>query len=272
MKVIIEYLRSWLSSLGGFALGKVVPALILLFAGMIVIRVIIRLIGNALERSALEKVAHTLIKSVVRVFLYLLLGVIVASTLGINVSGIVALASVLTLAISLSVQNALTNVIGGFTLLTTKPFSSGDFVEIAGQSGTVKEIGLTYTKLATADNKLVSIPNSSVTAAEIINYSVTGTRRVTIQVSAAYSCPADAVLAALLEAADIPSAHKDPAPFAAVDSYGDSAIRYVMHVWCDTAHYWDTQFAINKRIKEIFDAKGIAMTYPHLNVHIQEKG
>lgn len=272
MKAILEFIRSWLAGLGGFALGKVVPALILLFAGMIIIRIIMKFIGNALECSALEKVAHTLVKSVVRVFLYLLLGVIVASTLGINVSGIVALASVLTLAVSLSVQNALTNVIGGFTLLTTKPFSSGDYVEIAGQSGTVKEIGLTYTKLATADNKLVSIPNSSVTAAEIVNYSVTGKRRVTVQVCAAYSCPAEDVLAALQEAADVPTAYKEPAPFAAVDGYGESAIRYVLHIWCDTADYWDTQFAVNKRVKEVFDLRGIAMTYPHLNVHIQEKG
>lgn len=272
MKAFTDTLKNWLADLGAFALSDLLPALILLFAGMIVIRIVLKLVGNALERSKLEKVAHTLIKSVVRVLLYLLLGLIVASTLGINTSSVVALASVLTLAISLSVQNALTNVIGGFTLLTTKPFASGDFVEIAGQSGTVQEIGLTYTKLATADNKLVSIPNSSVTAAQIINFSVTGKRRVTVSVSAAYTCPAEDVLAALREAADIPTAHKDPAPFAAVDSYGESAIGYIMHVWCDSDDYWDTLFNVNKRIKEIFDQKGISMTYPHLNVHISEKG
>ena len=270
MDMIADLAQQWLKGLGAFALGKVLPAVLLLLAGMMVIRIVMRLIQTALNKSKLEKAAHTLIQSVVRVALYIFLVLIVASALGIDVSGIVALASVLTLAISLSVQNALSNVIGGFQLLTTKPFASGDFVEIAGQSGTVKEIGLTYTKLATADNKLVSSPNSSVTAAQIVNYSVTGKRRVTVTVSAAYSSPVEQVLEALRQAGNVPTALKDPAPFAAVDSYDDSCIRYIVHIWCNADDYWTTQFEANKNVKAVFDEKGIAMTYPHLNVHLDK--
>lgn len=270
MNMIANWIRAWLNGLGAFAMGKVLPAALLLLAGMVVIRLVMGLVQAALDKSRLEKVAHTLIKSVVRVALYIFLGLIVASALGIDVSGIVALASVLTLAISLSVQNALSNVIGGFQLLTTKPFASGDFVEIAGQSGTVKEIGLTYTKLATADNKLVSIPNSSVTAAQIVNYSVTGKRRVTVTASASYDCPVERVLEALRQAGNVPTALEEPAPFAAVDSYGESCVNYVMHIWCAADDYWTTLFDANKKVKTTFDEKGIAMTYPHLNVHLDQ--
>ena len=258
---------SWFS---GVVLAKVFPAVAIAAAGILAIRLLMKLVTKALEKSKLEKAAHSLIRSVIQVVLYVLLGLIAASALGVDVSGIVALASVLTLAVSLAVQNALANVIGGFTLLYTKPFVSGDFVEIAGQTGTVMEISLTYTKLATPDNKLVSIPNSAVTAAQIVNYSANGTRRVEITVSASYDAPTQEVLQALLEAADVPQALADPAPFAGVSSYDDSAIAYVLRLWCAADDYWDVFYRVNAGVRETFAAHGIEMTYPHLNVHLDK--
>ena len=266
----MKILMSWLNSLGGFALRSLLPALFLLLAGILIIKLVLRIVSVTLKKTKLEKAAHSLIKSVIRVVLYLLLGLIVASSLGIDVTGVVALASVLTLAISLSVQNALTNVIGGFTLLHTKPFVSGDYVEIAGQSGSVKEIGLTYTKLTTPDNKEVSIPNSAVVSAEIVNYTVTGTRRVDITVSASYDSPVEGVLAALQEAAAVPGLLEDKESFIALTTYGDHAISYVVRVWTKTDDYWTVHFAITKRIKELFDRDNLVMTYPHLNVHLDK--
>ena len=266
----MEIIKNWLKSLGGFALSSVLPAVILFVIGALIIRIIMRIIKAALEKSKLEKAAHSLIKSLVRTVLFVLLCLIVASSLGIDVTGIVALASVLTLAVSLSVQNALTNVIGGFTLLYTKPFVSGDFVEIAGQSGTVKEIGLTYTKLATADNKIVSIPNSAVVAAQIVNFTVSGTRRVDVAVSASYDSAVEDVLEALLEAGQVPTILEGKAPFAAVSDYGESAVNYILHVWCATDDYWTTKFAVNQRVKAVFREKGVEMTYPHINVHLEK--
>ncbi len=246
----------------GFALTVIV--------GIIIIKIIMAVIQNALSRSKLEKAAHSLIKSVVKTVLYALLALIAASSLGIDVTGIVALASVASLALSLALQNSLTNIIGGFTLIYTKPFHSGDWVEIAGQSGTVKEIGMAYTKLTTADNKLVQIPNSAVVASEIINYTVTGTRRVDIAVSASYDAPVDKVLGALKKAADIDLILNDPALFAAVSGYGDHAISYVVRVWTKTENYWDVYNTVTYNIKKEFDENGIEMTYPHLNVHLDK--
>jgi small conductance mechanosensitive channel len=247
-----------------------VPALLILIIGLVVIRLVMEVVKKMLAKSKLEKAAHTLIKTAIQVVLYILLGLTTASKLGIDVTGVVALASVLTLAVSLAVQNLLANVFSGFTLLYTKPFVSGDYVEIAGQGGTVQEIGLTYTKLATADNKSVSIPNSAVTATEIVNYTVLGTRRVSVEISASYDAPTQAVLEALREAGNVPTRLEEKEPFAALNSYGDSAINYVLHVWSTAGDYWTTLFAVNEKVREVFAARGIEMTYPHLNVHLDK--
>ena len=263
-------LPAMLTSLIGFLVDSALPAILILAIGLLVIRLVMETVKKILNKSKLEKAAHSLIKTAVRVTLYILLALITASKLGIDVTGVVALASVLTLAVSLAVQNLLANVFSGFTLLYTKPFASGDYVEIAGQGGTVQEIGLTYTKLATADNKSVSIPNSAVTAAEIVNYTVLGTRRVSVNIAVSYDAPTQAVLEALLEAGNVPTRLADKEPFAALNSYGDSAISYVLHVWSTAGDYWTTLFAVNEKVREVFAQKGIEMTYPHLNVHLDK--
>ena len=245
-------------------------AVIILVIGVLAIRVVMKLLRTTLERSRMEKAAHTLIISLAQTAMYILLGLIVASSLGIDVSSIVALASVLTLALSLALQNIVSNIIGGFTILYTRPFHSGDYVEIAGQGGTVKEINMTYTMLSTPDNKLIAIPNSAVVAAQIVNYSAAGTRRVEVVVSASYEAPTQKVLDALVLAGTVEKALVEPAPMAVISQYGESAIQYSLRIWTKNADYWDVYFLVNKRVKQIFDEQGIQMTYPHLNVHLDK--
>lgn len=271
MKNFFTSVGQWLANTGAAAWNKIFPVLIILVVGLLICRIVMTITKRALNKSKMEKAAHSLIFSVLRIVLYGLLGLIVASALGIDVTGLVALASVVTLAVSLALQNSLTNIIGGFTLLYTHPFSSGDYVEIAGKAGTVKEIGMAYTKLTTPDNKLVSIPNSSVVAAEIVNYTVTGTRRVDVEVSASYDAPVPQVLAALREAAEVPQRLEEKDIFAEVMNFGESEIQYCIRIWTTSDDYWSAKFDIQRRVKEIFDRDGIQMTYPHLNVHIQDK-
>ena len=266
----MDQLKTWLMGLGTGILTNVLSALLVCVLGILSIRLLMALLKRTLASTKLEKAAHSLIISLARVALYVLLGLMVASALGIDITGIVALASVLTLALSLALQNMLTNVLGGFTLLTTHPFASGDYVEIAGQSGTVQEIGMTYTKLATPDNKIVSIPNSAVVAAQIVNHTVTGTRRAEILVSASYDVPTQKVLDALVLAGTVDNALLDPAPKAVISTYGDSAIQYSLRVWAKTDDFWDVYFLVNQRVKTIFDEQDITMTYPHLNVHLHQ--
>ncbi len=254
----------------GTVFQRICNAVVLLVVGLLAVRILMKVLSRALERSRLEKAAHSLILSLSKAALYVLLGLMVASMLGIDVTSIVALASVLTLAVSLALQNMLSNVIGGFTILSTHPFHSGDYVEIGELSGTVKEINMTYTMLATPDNKLVSIPNSTVVAAQIINYSAADTRRVEVTVSASYSAPTQKVIDALALAGTMDNVLLEPAPQAVITGYGESAINYSLRVWARTEEYWDVYFAVTQRVKDIFDEQGIEMTYPHLNVHLDK--
>ena len=256
-----------LQQLADFGRTRALPAAIVLLAGIVIAKVLMQLIKSLLGKTKLDKSVSNLMLSVIRVLLYVSLALIVLATLGVDITGVVALASVLTLAISLSVQNTLTNVIGGFTLLTTKPFSAGDFVEIAAQSGTVQEVGLAYTKLCTGDNKTISIPNNAVVSAEIVNYTVAGTRRVDVLISVPYDAPVDQVLAALRQAAQVPTAMNAPAPFAAVKNYDGGTINCLLQVWSKSEHYWTTLFEVNKNVKQIFDAQGLCLTCPHIYVH-----
>ena len=263
-------LLNWLANTGLNALNRVLPFLLILAGGILVIRIATKLVDKLLKKTKLEKAAHGMIRSLARTVMFVLLALMAASTLGIDVTGVLALASVATLAVSLALQDLLGNLVGGFTLVYTHPFTAGDYVEIAGQAGTVEAIGMTYTQLTTPDNKLVQIPNASVVSSEIVNYSCTGKRRVAVEISASYDAPVDAVIAALKEAANVEGILEDPAIFAAVTGYGDHAIHYVVRVWCPTEIYWDVNNATIYNIKKIFDREGIPMTYPHLNVHLDK--
>ncbi len=271
MEKIMAYITSWIANTG-MSLATLALRFIFVFAvGLILMKIITKILDRLLEKSKLEKAAHGLIKTLVKTVMLILLGLILASTLGIDVTGVVALASVLTLAVSLALQNMLANVIGGFTILYTHPFHSGDFVEIAGQSGTVDEIGMAYTKLITPDNKLVSIPNSAVIAAQIVNYTTTGTRRVELTVATSYDTPAKQVIDTLVACADRPAVLEVPEkPYAVLVEYGESTVKYALRFWVKTDDYWNTYFAINEEIKTAFDRDGVKMSYPHLNVHVEK--
>jgi small conductance mechanosensitive channel len=266
----MEWLLTKIQQLGDFGLGRVLPGIIILVIGILIIRIILQIIRKALQKTSWEKASHNLILSVVRIALYLLLGLVVAAKLGIDVTGIVALASVLTLAISLSLQNALANLIGGFTIMSTDPFESGHFVEIAGQSGTVKEIGLSYTKLATTDNKIVSIPNSAVVAAEIVNYTVTGTRRLDINLAVSYGVDPESVMQIMQQAAKQPEVLNTPAPVFAMKEYNEQNITYGMMVWCNSADYWTLKFNINLELSRLAKEAGIRFYDPQMKVHLEK--
>lgn len=259
-------LSIWLSTALGFVSASILPALIILVIGILAIRVLTKIVSSALTKTKLDSSLTKLLVGVLQPVLYVLLGLMIAAKLGIDVTSIVALASVLTLAVSLTLQTALGNIFGGFTLLYTKPFAPGHYVEIAGREGTVQEVGLAYTKLATVDNKIISIPNSSVTAAEIVNYSVSGKRRLDITVRCGWKVDAQTVIDTLLESAKLESILQDPAPVAALKSYESGQAVYGLMVWVNTADYWDANFTINQNIQNLFREKDIPMAVPQMTV------
>ena len=252
-------------------LKVVIVAVLLLCVCLIVKRILLRVLDRGLDRGHIEKSFHAFIRSAVNIVLWFVTVAIVAQSLGINATSLIALVSIAGLAISLSVQDSLSNLAGGLTILSTTPFMVGDYVEIGDAAGTVVEIGMVHTKLNTTDNCRLVLPNSTVVSTQVRNYSAEPSRRVDLVVGASYDAPAERVKETLLE---VVHAHKkvlqDPEPFARMSKHGDSAVEYTVRVWCETADYWEVYYDLLEQIKTAFDAQGIGIPYPQVEVYLHQ--
>ena len=258
------------SALGLSGVSRVLSAIIVFLICLIAIKVITKVIEKLLERCGkLDGTLKGFVKTALKIALWALAIVIVAGALGIPTASLVAVISIAGLALSLSVQNILANLFSGITLLLTRPFGQGDLVDIGANNGTIKSVGLFYTVIDTLDNRCVSIPNSDVTAASLVNYSREPLRRVDLTFCASYDDSTEAVRAAILEAAKADDKIlADPEPFIVIGQYKESSVEYIVRVWCNNADYWDVYFGMNERVRETFAKHGVAMTYNHLNVHV----
>jgi len=260
-------------SFGALTFSGIVHALFVLVVGLIVVRIIMNVVDKMLDRS--EKLAdlRVYVRSVVKVLLWFVLALMVAGSLGFDVTSLIALLSVAGLAVSLALQNTLSNLAGGIMVLLTKPFVVGDYIESEGIAGTVSGVDLAYTAIITLDNKEVFVPNSHISAAKIINYNRLGKRRVDLNFTASYDAPTAAVKKAIQEVVDAQGELilTDPAPVILLTEYQASSIQYTVRVWVNAADYWTVNGAINEGVRESFQRHGVEMTYDHLNVHLVEK-
>ena len=256
----------------GEALKTILFALLLLVICLVIKAILLKLLDRGLNRfSQVEKSLHTFIRSMANILLWFITLMVVADSLGINASSLLALVSILGLAVSLSVKDSLSNLAGGLTILGTKPFKVGDYVEIGETGGTVQEIGLVYTKLTTIDNRRILMPNSLVVDAQVTNYTTEPLRRVDLTVSASYDAPVEKVkqtIQGVLK--DHDKILLDPPPFARLSGYGDSAMEYTIRVWCENGDYWTVYHVLLEEIKTAFDREHISIPYAHLEVKLQQ--
>ena len=199
------------------ALNLTATVLLLLALGMLLIRVILRLCDRAFDRSERLAPFRTYLRSTLRAVLYILLALAVLGSIGVEITSFVALLSVAGLAVSLSLQNTLSNVAGGVMLLISKPFTVGDYVSCDGIEGAVRAVDLAYTTFTTVDNKEIFVPNSQIVTAKIVNYNALGRRRVDLTYTASYDAPTETVRTAILEAvAAFPQVAGEPEDFARI--------------------------------------------------------
>lgn len=265
MKKFADTVNSFLPD--DLTLLSIVKPIVLFFLCLIVMRILLRITTKVMSKSKLNKNLHSIIRSIVKILLWFVLIMIVAGSIGINVSSLLAVLSIAGVAVSLSIQDILSNFFSGVVLLGSKPFQIGDFVTIAGQSGTVVETGITHTKLHTVDNQLILVPNSAVASNVITNVTAEPIRRVDFTFSASYDSDPETVKKALCEAADIDLVLKDQPIFAELSKYGESVVEYTLRVWVNTADYWDAYYKITDRIRTCYAANGVKVSYPHINVH-----
>lgn len=260
------------ASLGALTLGGLLSAVVILLVCLVASRVVLALVGRVLARTRLEERVRRYITAAVKGVLYLMMVLIVADSLGIPVTSLIALVSVFGLAVSLAVQDVLANVASGMVILFSKPFSLGDYIATGDGEGTVEEISLTHTKLDTYDGLRIMLPNSKLVDGKIVNYTVRGVRRVSHTVAVSYDCATEDVRRACLLAVErTKGVLADPAPAVLVDKYGESAVSYAVRFWTRTEDYWDAYAASLEELRRSLGENGVKMTYNHLNVHIVDK-
>ena len=256
-------------SIGTLTLKTALKSLLTLIVGIVLISVLLSMFDRAFDRSEKLSPLKRHIRPVVKTLLGIVLALVVLDSLGVQVTSFIALLSVAGLAVSLALQNTLSNIAGGIMILTTQPYGIGDYVSIGGTEGTVDLIRLSSTKLVTIDNKQVTIPNSTVAAATVTNFNRLGTRRLDLTFTASYDAPTEEVYAALREAMGrYPQILGNPAPEVHLTEYGASSISYVARCWVPAADYWAVYFGVIESVRETFAAHRIEMTYDHLNVHM----
>lgn len=245
--------------------------LIILIVCKFIISALLNISGKLMGKTKLDVGIQGFAKSAIRIALWVLTLIFVADSLGVNTASLVALLSVASLALSMSVQGLFTNVFSGISILMTKPFVVGDYVEVAGVAGTVKAISLMRTTLTTPDNKTELVPNGDIAAQNIINYSTAPIRRVDMKFCASYDATTEQVKAAIMEVIDADERiikEEGKEPFVRLSAYNSNDIEYTVRVWANNADYWGVYFDTMEAVRESFAKNGVEFSYPHTVVHI----
>ena len=257
----------------GISVGsKILLAIVVFIVGRWIVRRLNKLLAKILEKRHVEASLSTFVKSLVNITLTLLLIIVVIGVLGIETSSFIALFASAGVAIGMALSGTLQNFAGGVMILLFKPFKVGDTIEAQGQSGTVREIQIFNTILATPDNKIIIIPNGGLSTGLMKNYSREATRRVDWEFGIAYGddyTKAKAVIARLLDADG--RVLKDPAYFIALTSLGESSVNIVVRAWVNAGDYWGVYFDMNEKVYKTFAEENLNIPFPQLDVHLHGK-
>lgn len=249
---------------------KIFGGVAVLIIGVILVRWIVKMIGRSRILVQIEPTLKNFLFNVIRVLLYAIVVLTGISVMGIPLTTFVTLFASAGVAISLAMQGALSNFVGGVIILILKPFRVGDFVKIGDTEGTIREIGTFFTELTTYDNKHISLPNSNLTNTAIINYTREPSRWAETEYSVSYSADLDRVREVLLAVAKKSGMALDqPAePVVVVSGLGDSAVKVKLRTWCENQNYWPLMFYQAEEGKKALDAAGIAIPFPQMDVHV----
>ena len=245
-----------------------VAAILTLIFGIWLSRRASRLTADWLSR--VDRVDRTLVPIMAALVRYAGLTLTIVITLGnfgVETTSIIAVLGAAGLAVGLALQGTLSNVAAGLMLLFLRPFRIGDWVEAAGVSGSVREIGLFTTTIDTFDNVYISIPNSSIWSSNIINHARYGTRRMDLDIGIGYDSSLDTAETALMSLAADPRVLSDPAPRFLVVSYGDSAINVRLRAYASYDNFFDLYWDLNRRLKSVLDEHGIEIPFPQRVIH-----
>lgn len=250
---------------------KIIVALLILFFGRLIAKLVTKIVKRLMQRS---KIDHTIVQFVGSlIYIGLLAFVIIAALgqLGIHTASFIAVLAAAGLAIGLALQGSLSNFASGFLMIIFQPFKVGDYIEGGGVAGTVEEISIFTTVLASPDNKTIIVPNAKLTEDNIVNWTVKGTRRLDLVMGIGYSDDIDKARTVITEVLTAETRLlKDPEPLVAVVELADSSVNFVVRPWVKSSDYWNVYFYLTEALKKAFDANGITIPFPQRDVHVYE--
>ena len=262
---IVEQITHW----GLSGIWKIVFALLIWFIGKKLISLSLKLLKKVFDRGSIDVGVVNFTMSIIKFALYAVLILMVIDELGIQTTSLITVFGSAALAVGMSLQGSLSNFAGGVLILIFKPFKVGDYIIVGNYEGTVRTIEILYTKLTTVDNKVVMLPNGTLSNSNIVNVGAEDFRRLDIEMSIGYS--SDLKLAKTLLNTIVnnnPAVIKDRDIKVIVKSLDESCVTLETRVWVKTEDYWDTRFTLLEEYKAEFDKNGIEIPFNQMDVHI----
>ncbi|OEU65636.1 MAG: mechanosensitive ion channel protein MscS [Desulfovibrio sp. S3730MH75] len=251
---------------------KIIVALLVLFVGRLIAKQSAKLVGKVMSKAKVDDILTSFIQNIVY---YMMLAAFVVAALGqagINITSFLAVLGAAGLAIGLALKDTLSNFAAGVMLIVLRLFKKGDYVTIAGTSGTVQTLSAFYTELSTPDNQKVVVPNSSILKAVIVNTTANKTRRIDLVIGIGYEDDipkAKEILARILS--EDSRVLKNPAPNIVVGELADSSVNILVRPWVATSEYWALRWDLLEGIKITFDKAGISIPYPQTDMHLYKE-
>lgn len=264
---ILSMLAEW----GIEIAAKIAIALAIYFVGRWLIGRLVKIVNKVCEKRGVEISLQQFFKNMIKTVLYICLALTVIGILGIDTTSLIAMFASASLAIGMALSGTMQNFAGGVMILLLRPYRIGDYVEAQGQAGTIKEISLFNTVITTVDNKIIYVPNSTISTGIINNYSQAATRRVDWNITISYGDDVEVARRVLIEMMNSDKRVKqDPAPVVYLTSLGNSAVNISARAWVANADYWGVYFDLNERIYNELPKHGLHFPFPQLSVHVEK--
>jgi small conductance mechanosensitive channel len=247
---------------------NIVMALAIFIIGKMIVKIMVNIAKKLMTKAKVDNILVNFIGSIINTVLLLFVVIAALDQLGVDTTSLIALIGAAGLAIGLALQGSLQNLASGVMLIIFRPFNDGDLVEAAGVLGVVEHIGIFTTTMRSGDNREIIIPNGSIFGGTITNLSKRSTRRVDMVFGIGYDDDikkAKDILNRILSEDD--RILKDPAPLVAVGELADSSVNFNVRPWCATGDYWGVYFDTHEKVKLTFDAEGISIPYPQMDIH-----
>ncbi len=269
-----DFISNFLNKLSDLATSyifDVIMALLIIIVGCKLVKFVVKLINKTKGYKKLDEAVRSFLNSFIKIFLYVVVFISAATTLGVPITSFVTILASCGLAVGLALQGSLSNLAGGIMILIFKPFKMGDYIVSGGSEGTVKEINIFYTRLTTPDNKIVTIPNGVLSNSTVVDVTGNATRRVDFVIGISYNSDVKKALEILMELGTTnPYALKDPEPAVLISEYSDSSVNLCLRIWVNTPDYWGALGDIKDRVKDEFDKNNIEIPFPQMDVHVKQ--